>query len=347
MSTRHRIEEREVEIEVRGVRIVGDLALPPSPRGAVLFAHGSGSSRHSTRNRAVARTLNDAGLATFLLDLLTREEEVREEAGAMLRFDVVSLADRLVAAIDWLANSPATRTLPIGVFGASTGAAIALIAAAARPVSVRAVVSRGGRPDLADRTLEHVHCPTLLIVGGADPVVLDLNRRALQRMTCARELAIVPRATHLFEEPGGLHEVARLATEWFVRHLPLAKNAAKSAKRGALRDMTPFDRHDRDDLETRNDMELPDPRSPREEPRREIEPPPHEPKPSRPNEAPERTEPPFVPTPPSPRVPERPPEMPPSRPPNIGSRVRTPTTQLGSIEAATRLSPRDTLSTHA
>ena len=188
----------------------------------MLFAHGSGSSRFSTRNRAVAQRLNDAGLATLLFDLLTADEETIDARTAQLRFDIPLLAGRLTGTVDWLAARPDLATLPLGLFGASTGAAAALITAAERPQRVAAVVSRGGRPDLALPVLERVRAPTLLIVGGHDREVLALNREALAALTCEKALAIVPGATHLFEEPGALEQVAQLAGDWFLRHLPPA-----------------------------------------------------------------------------------------------------------------------------
>jgi putative phosphoribosyl transferase len=225
-------EEREIHVEIAGARLIGDFFVPPDAQGVVLFAHGSGSSRKSTRNRLVARALQEAGLATLLLDLLTREEERREETGAMLRFDVILLARRLGAAMDWLRREPTTCHLPIGLFGASTGAAAALIAAAEQPDLVDAVVSRGGRPDLALEALEHVQCATRLIVGSADEDVLELNRLALQRMRAEKDLVVVRGATHLFEEPGALQEVARLARGWFVHHLMSAADAREKERRG-------------------------------------------------------------------------------------------------------------------
>jgi dienelactone hydrolase len=218
--------QREVRIDAGGAIVIGDLVIPRGASGIVLFAHGSGSSRKSSRNRAVARALQEAGLSTLLLDLLTSVEEVREEAGAMLRFDVQRLAKRLVFAIDWLGREPDTRGLPVGLFGASTGAAAAVIAAADRPSSVRAVVSRGGRPDLARGSLDLLRCPTRLIVGGDDEVVLKLNRDALQRLSCEKDLVVIPGATHLFEEHGALEEVARLATQWFVVHFRVGERTA-------------------------------------------------------------------------------------------------------------------------
>ena len=185
----------------------------------VLFAHGSGSGRHSPRNRLVAEILNEAGLGTLLMDLLTADEEARDARTAHLRFDIALLADRLVAAVDWAASEPPTAELAIGCFGASTGAAAALVAAARRPAEVRAVVSRGGRPDLAGPDLALVQAPTLLIVGGDDQPVLELNRQAARALRAPAELTVVPGATHLFSEPGALEEVARLARDWFARHL--------------------------------------------------------------------------------------------------------------------------------
>ena len=185
----------------------------------VLFAHGSGSGRFSPRNRAVAATLRRSGLGTLLMDLLTPEEEEEDVRTARLRFDVGLLGERVVAAVDWLGHEPKTGALPIGCFGASTGAAAALIAAAERPAAVRAVVSRGGRPDLAAEHLPAVRAPTLLIVGGGDEPVIRMNRDALQLLKTEASLEVVPGATHLFEEPGALEAVARLATEWFLRFL--------------------------------------------------------------------------------------------------------------------------------
>jgi dienelactone hydrolase len=186
----------------------------------VLFAHGSGSSRHSPRNRYVAGVLRAAGLATLLMDLLTPEEEAEDRHTARLRFDIGLLAERLVGATDWLAQQPQTAGWPVGYFGASTGAGAALVAAAQRPDVVGAVVSRGGRPDLAGGALARVEAPTLLIVGGRDEPVIGLNRQALGRLGAAeKKLVIVSGATHLFEEPGALEEVARLASGWFTRHL--------------------------------------------------------------------------------------------------------------------------------
>jgi len=210
----------------------GDLTLPHPARGVVLFAHGSGSSRHSARNRYVAGLLNDAGLATLLIDLLTLDEELIDRETARFRFDIDLLAARLAGATEWLTRDPDTRDLGLGYFGASTGAAAALIAAADRPDVVGAVVSRGGRPDLAGAALARVRAPTLLIVGGDDVSVLELNRAALARLSCEKQLVIIPRATHLFEEPDALDVVARLARLWFERNLtpvPASRRDAQTA----------------------------------------------------------------------------------------------------------------------
>jgi putative phosphoribosyl transferase len=197
----------------------GNLVVPDEASGIILFAHGSGSSRFSPRNRFVARVLQEAGLATLLLDLLTPMEEAIDERTAQLRFDIPFLARRLVSATDWLLHQTATHHLRIGYFGASTGAAAALVAAAERPEAIGAIVSRGGRPDLARAVLPRVKAPTLLIVGGSDPLVLELNQEALDQLTAIKRLAIVPGATHLFEEPGALEQVAQLAREWFTHYL--------------------------------------------------------------------------------------------------------------------------------
>lgn len=212
-------EGREVRVQAGRVVLEGILAIPESARGIVLFAHGSGSSRHSPRNRFVASELNDAGLATLLIDLLTPEEEAVDNYTAELRFDIGLLAERLVGATDWLGSQSETRGLQVGYFGASTGAGAALVAAARRPDLVGAIVSRGGRPDLAGPILSLVRAPTLLIVGGNDHPVIGMNREALARLEVEKEMNIVPGATHLFEEPGALEEVARLATAWFIRFL--------------------------------------------------------------------------------------------------------------------------------
>jgi putative phosphoribosyl transferase len=212
-------EERLVHVQTGIVTLAGNLVVPEGASGVVLFAHGSGSSRLSPRNLAVARRLSERGLATLLIDLLTGEEEKIDAYTAHLRFDIGLLADRLAGAKEWLAEQPDTRDLRIGYFGASTGAAAALVAAALHPESIGAVVSRGGRPDLACDLLARVQAPTLLIVGGEDLPVIDLNREALAQLTCKKKLEIVSGATHLFEEPGALETVARLAGDWFLHHL--------------------------------------------------------------------------------------------------------------------------------
>lgn len=208
-----------VEIRAGSVRLRGDLTTPVRPRGLVIFAHGSGSSRFSSRNRKVAETLQMRGYATLLLDLLTPDEESVDAYTAEFRFDIPRLASRVRAAAEWAATVSAISDLPIGLFGASTGAGAALTAAAERPDLVLAVVSRGGRPDLADDALPRVHAPTLLIVGGADREVIEMNRQAMRHMRAHVELRIVPGATHLFEEPGALAEVEREAGEWFEKYL--------------------------------------------------------------------------------------------------------------------------------
>lgn len=203
-----------VSIPVGACALDGMLELPATPIGVVLFAHGSGSSRLSPRNRQVAAELRNAGVATLLLDLLTSEEDATYHN----RFDIAVLARRLHAAANWLGTEPLTAPLPLGLFGASTGAAAALRLAAESGTGIAAVVSRGGRPDLAGTALAHVISPTLLIVGGEDGAVLDLNRQVFDQLTCEKALEIVPGATHLFEEPGALEQVASLASNWFVRH---------------------------------------------------------------------------------------------------------------------------------
>jgi putative phosphoribosyl transferase len=208
-----------VKIPVLDVMLEGEITVPQSARGLVLFAHGSGSSRHSPRNRYVAGVLQEAGLATVLVDLLTPAEEQIDARTGELRFDIGMLAVRVAALTDWVAEQDRTAGLGIGLFGASTGAAAALVAAAARPTHVQAVVSRGGRPDLAGEFLRLVRQPTLLIVGERDPVVIDLNRKAMELIPGETRLAIVPGASHLFEERGALEEVAQLARDWFVEHL--------------------------------------------------------------------------------------------------------------------------------
>jgi putative phosphoribosyl transferase len=214
--------ERGVEIPANGVRLEGDLVVPSGARGIVVFAHGSGSGRFSPRNRAVAGVLVDSGLATLLMDLLTAEEEAVDLRTGHLRFDVGLLGRRVTDTIDWLASDATTEDLAVGCFGASTGAAAALIAAAERPDRVAAVVSRGGRPDLAGEALRRVAAPTLLIVGGNDVEVLRLNQLAQAALAGESRLEIVPGAGHLFEEPGALERVAVLARDWFQRHLVAA-----------------------------------------------------------------------------------------------------------------------------
>jgi dienelactone hydrolase len=211
--------ESTVSINAGYATLEGTLGVPSNASGVVLFAHGSGSSRFSSRNRYVARVLRDAGLATLLLDLLTPSEEEVDDVTRHHRFDIAMLADRLVVAIEWLARQPNTSRLPVGLFGASTGGGAALVAAAKRPDRVRAVVSRGGRPDLAGDSLPLVEAPTLLLVGGRDDVVIELNEQARSRMTAPVETQIIPGATHLFEEPGALERVAMAARDWFLRCL--------------------------------------------------------------------------------------------------------------------------------
>ncbi len=211
-----------VSIKVDGLRLDGHLTVPDNVAGTVLFAHGSGSGRHSTRNQLVAGALNAAGLATLLFDLLTPAEEHLDASTGHLRFDTTLLGFRLGAATDWLHNE-ALAPDPIGYFGASTGAAAAIRAATGRAGVVRAIVSRGGRPDLAQDALEALQTPTLLIVGGADRAVVERNAEAFHRLRCEKEMVIIPGATHLFPEPGALGEVARLASSWFARHLTAAR----------------------------------------------------------------------------------------------------------------------------
>jgi pimeloyl-ACP methyl ester carboxylesterase len=211
--------DETVEIPATGASLEADIKLPVPARGVVVFAHGSGSSRHSPRNRYVAEELQGAGLGTVLVDLLTPEEEQADLTSGKFRFDIGLLAQRLAGIVDWLVNHDTAGGVDVGLFGASTGAAAALVAAAERPGPVVAVVSRGGRPDLAGDALELVTQPTLLIVGEQDPVVVGLNRQAMEMMRAPTRLETVPGASHLFEEPGALEQVARLARHWFVRHL--------------------------------------------------------------------------------------------------------------------------------
>ncbi|MRG95525.1 hydrolase [Polyangium spumosum] len=213
------MENTPVRVPAGGVMLDGDLGNPAGARGVVVFAHGSGSSRFSRRNRHVASILQARGLATLLVDLLTVEEEAVDLRTAEVRFDIDLLARRVVGIVDWLGGETVTAGLGIGIFGASTGAAAALVAAAERPEAVKAVVSRGGRPDLAGGALPQVKAPTLLIVGGADTLVIDLNQQAFEDLRCERQIVIVPRATHLFEEPGALDQVADLAGHWFEAHM--------------------------------------------------------------------------------------------------------------------------------
>jgi dienelactone hydrolase len=208
-----------VRIASGATSIHGDLTVPAGARGLVIFAHGSGSSRFSQRNRWVAAELQQGGLATLLVDLLTLDEAAHDQLTGELRFDIQLLARRVVNAIDWVTREPDIAALPIGLFGDSTGAAAALFAAARKPGLVHAVVSRGGRPDLAESVLSLVEAPTLLIVGGHDVDVLMLNSRAAAHLRCENEIAVVPGASHLFEEPGTLEQVAHLARDWFGRHL--------------------------------------------------------------------------------------------------------------------------------
>jgi dienelactone hydrolase len=209
----------DVRIPAQTVTLDGTLVLPQAAQGIIIFAHGSGSSRHSPRNRYVARVLQDSGLGTLLMDLLTPAEEQIDSRTAELRFNIDLLSSRLIAALGWARQQPTTGSLQIGLFGASTGAAAALVAAAQRPREVRAVVSRGGRPDLAGDLLRNVRAATLLIVGGTDLSVLELNREALLELPAEKKLEVVPGATHLFEEPGALATVSVLAREWFQNHL--------------------------------------------------------------------------------------------------------------------------------
>lgn len=212
-------QQHPVRVPIGSLALEGDLALPHQASGVVLFAHGAGSGRHSRRNRLVAGVLNQGGFATLLLDLLTPAEQAIDRDTGLLRSDIDLLAERLVAATDWLDREPRTAGLPIGYFGASMGAGAALLAAVERPDLVGAVVSRGGRPDLADRALPLVEAPTLLIVGGTDGPVIDLNRQVMTRLGAAHMLEIVPGAGHLFEEPGTLEQVAGLALAWFEQFL--------------------------------------------------------------------------------------------------------------------------------
>jgi len=217
---------KAVSIALPDAVLQGDLSVPRGATGIAAFAHGSGSGRHSPRNRFVAEKLNEAGLATLLMDLLTEEEERIDDVTAELRFDIGLLARRTAQVVEWIGSQPKLRDLPCGLFGASTGAAAALVAAASLPDgAVRTVVSRGGRPDLAAQSLPRVRCPVLLIVGGDDDVLIGLNEQAKARLRCRCELKIIPGATHLFEEPGTLEQAADLAAGWFTRHLQVAEES--------------------------------------------------------------------------------------------------------------------------
>jgi dienelactone hydrolase len=210
---------RPLSIELADVRLIGELLLPEEARGLVVFVHGSGSSRLSPRNQQVARYLSEQGLATLLFDLLTGSEERIDRITCELRFDIALLTQRLVGVLDWIAAESELSFLPVGLFGASTGAAAAILSAIQRPERVKAIVSRGGRTDLAGGKVQQLHAPILQIVGARDPVTLGLNRKVSQALACEQRLDVVPGATHLFEEPGTLQEVARLAAQWFEQHL--------------------------------------------------------------------------------------------------------------------------------
>ncbi len=225
------VRSSTVTVPAGEVDLSADLLVPPQPAGVVLFAHGSGSSRHSPRNVAVAHTLNAGGLGTVLVDLLTPAEDEMDAVTAELRFDIGLLAGRLAAIVDWLATERPGGTASVGLFGASTGAAAALVAAAQRPDLVRAVVSRGGRPDLAGAALDQVRAPTLLLVGGLDEQVIALNQEALSRLTAPAELRVIPGATHLFEEPGTLEQVAEAARRWFQANLPATVGVPSVSRR--------------------------------------------------------------------------------------------------------------------
>ncbi len=219
MERKVALEEGYVQITAGGASLYGNLLIPDQAEGLVAFAHGSGSSRHSPRNQYVAQVLRNAGLATLLFDLLTLDEEAEDLITGKQRFDIGLLAQRLVGVTDWLQSNEQTHPLKLGYFGASTGAAAALVAAAERASVVGAVVSRGGRPDLAGPVLDRVKAPTLLIVGGHDIPVIEMNRQALAKLQVEKELVIIPGATHLFEEAGTLEQVAERASDWFVKHL--------------------------------------------------------------------------------------------------------------------------------
>ena len=226
MAESSQTSSHDVIVQTRGIELPGILSLPRQAHALVAFAHGSGSSRFSSRNKFVADVLHEAGLGTLLFDLLTADEHETDQITAQLRFDIPLLAERLAGAVQWLQSRPPTSSLPIGLFGASTGAAAALIAAAMMPQAVMAVVSRGGRPDLAGEALKQVHAPTLLIVGQRDQPVIEMNRQAADEMRCEHRIEIVPDASHLFEEPGTLDAAARLAQGWFLQHLVHAHKRA-------------------------------------------------------------------------------------------------------------------------
>jgi len=233
-SAIHAAGSQSLTIPVGDAVLDGDLSVPEGAFGAVIFAHGSGSSRHSRRNKFVARVLRHAGIATLLMDLLTREEEMIDAETAHLRFDIDLLARRLVEASRFVVNQPQTLNLPVGLFGASTGGGAALVSAAHAAHQVAAVVSRGGRPDLAGDALPRVKAPTLLIVGGDDGAVIDMNREAYDQLTCPKRMEIVPGAGHLFEEPGKLEIVAALARDWFDAHLHAGKGGAMYCGDGVI-----------------------------------------------------------------------------------------------------------------
>jgi putative phosphoribosyl transferase len=230
ITKEHAAYQQAVLVPAGAAVLEGNLVVPHGAQGVVLFAHGSGSSRFSPRNRAVASTPNDSGIATLLIDLLSAEEEAIDRLTAHLRFDIDLLAQRLIGATDWLVQAPETQSLRIGYFGASTGAAAALLAAAERPRAVAAIVSRGGRPDLAGTALPRVHAPTLLIVGGRDVEVVEMNRSAFAELQCEKRLEIVSGATHLFEEPGTRKQVACLARDWFRSYLGPNAEVSRVAK---------------------------------------------------------------------------------------------------------------------
>lgn len=223
------LADRAVRIRIDGVELDADLRIPPRPRGVVIFAHGSGSGRQSPRNRLVAEELEQSGFATLLVDLLTRDEQVQDSRTGAFRFDIYLLASRLGSVTDWAIHEAKLWSLPVGYYGASTGAAAAIVAAARRPGVVRAIVSRGGRPDLASGALAKVRCPTLLIVGGADLPIIPLNEEALGKLGSHGALSIVPHATHLFEEPGTLERVSILTQNWFDQHLAHRRQPAGQA----------------------------------------------------------------------------------------------------------------------